>query len=160
MVVAAVVGLAACGDDGDDEAGPSFAADVEAALDAVDEELGGPQQYFEVTATSQLTNVFVAVDEATAAVPYVFVDGELAPPAPRQEGASGFTFGADVVQFDADAILSQVVEEVPGATIEALSVYGDDGGSVRYVVAVRSDAGGMLDVTVSPDGSVLAVDPV
>lgn len=155
----AAVGVAGCGgDDGGSDAG--FAADIDAAIAAVEAELGAGQQFFEVTATSQLTNVFVAVDDATAAVPYIFLDGRLEPPAPTLEGASGYTFGADAVQFDEDAILSQVAEEVPEATIESLSIEGGENGSVRYVVAVRSPAGGELDVTVAPDGAVLEVDPV
>jgi hypothetical protein len=31
---------------------------------------------------------------------------------------------------------------------------------VRYIASVRSAAGGFLDVTVSPNGVVLEVDPV
>lgn len=160
VACAAAVGVLGCGGGDDGEADHGFAADVEAAIEAVEAELGAPQQFFEVTATPQLTNVFVAVDDATAAVPYVFLDGELQAPAPALEGASGFTFGADAVRFDVDSVLSQVADEVPDATIESLSVEGGEAGSVRYVVVVRSPAGGQLDVTVAPDGSVLAVDPV
>lgn len=158
-VTALVVGVGACaGDDSDSDGG--FVRGIEAAIDAVEADRGTGQQYFEVTANQQLTNVFVAVDEATAAVPYVYLDGELQPPAPQLDGASGFTFTADAVDFDADAILSQVAAEVPDATVESLSVEGGEGGTVRFVVAVRSPAGGELDVTVAPDGAVLAVDPV
>ena len=138
-------------------------ADIEAAIDAVDAERGAAQQYFEVTANPQLTNVFVAVDDATAAVPYVFVDGELQPPAPRLEGASGFTFGATDVDIDESRVLSQVEAEVPGASIVALSVEGgsvESGSAVRYVVSAQSDRGGFLDITVSGDGRILAVDPL
>ena len=138
-------------------------ADIEAAVDAVDAERGAAQQYFEVTANPQLTNVFVAVDDATAAVPYVFVDGELQAPAPRLEGASGFTFGAADVDIDESRVLSQVEAEVPGASIVALSVEGgsvESGSAVRYVVSAQSDRGGFLDITVSGDGRILAVDPL
>ena len=138
-------------------------ADIEAAIDAVDAERGAAQQYFEVTANPQLTNVFVAVDDATAAVPYVFVDGELQAPAPRLEGASGFTFGAADVDIDESRVLSQVEAEVPGASIVALSVEGgsvESGSAVRYVVSAQSDRGGFLDITVSGDGRILAVDPL
>lgn len=138
-------------------------ADIEAAIDAVDAERGAAQQYFEVTANPQLTNVFVAVEDATAAVPYVFVDGELQPPAPRLEGASGFTFGAADVDIDESRVLSRVEAEVPGASIVALSVEGgsvESGSAVRYVVSAQSDRGGFLDITVSGDGRILAVDPL
>lgn len=48
--------------------------------------------------------------------------------------------------------------ELPDASIEALSVEGGEGGTVRYMVSVRSEVGGSLVVTIGPDGSVLAVD--
>lgn len=162
-VIAAVVVMvtfAACGGDAERGQDLSFAADVGRAAAAVEAEIGAGQAFFEITATPKHTNVFVATDDATVAVPYVFLDGELQPPAPALDGASGYTFGADALDYDADAILAQIAAEVPGATIESLSVVGGDGDTVRYVVAVRSAEGGWLDVTVAPDGRVLEVDPV
>ena len=147
------------GDDAVDDA-PALAADLLAAVAAVEAELGTGQEYFEVTAAVLVTNVFVAVDDASAAIPYVFVDGKLLPPEPRLDGASGFTFTAAAIEFDADAVLSRLADELPDATIESLSVEGGAGGVVRYVALVRSDAGGLLEVTLGPDGAVLAVDPL
>jgi len=155
-----VLAAAGCGDDSADDDVPSLGADIVAAVAAVEAERGAGQEYFEVTAAALVTNVFVAVDDATAAIPYAFIDGELLPPEPRLDGASGFTFGADAIAFDADAVLSQLAGEVPDATIESLSVEGGDGGIVRYVALVRSEVGGLLEVTLGPDGAVLAVDPL
>ncbi len=107
-----------------------------------------------------MINLFVAVDDATAAVPYVYLDGDLQPPAPTLTGASGFTFTADAVDFDEASILDAVSAELSESTIEALSIEGGDGGVVRYVVSTLSPEGGRLDVTVAPDGTVLEVDPI
>lgn len=162
LMVAATVVVASCG--GDDPAEPDgsdgaveWVGDVFAAVDAVEAELGGRQEYFEVTATPQLTNVFVAVDDATAAVPYTFVDGELLEPAPRLDGASGRTFTADGIAFDPGSVLDDLQQELPDATVDAISVEGGPGGSVRYLLAVRSAQGGVLDVEVGPDGTIRSV---
>ena len=115
---------------------------------------------FEVTANELVTNLFVAVEDATAAVPYVYLDGELQPPAPTLTGASGFTFTADDVDFDEETVLDAVSEELTDSTIEAFSIEAGAGGVVRYVVSTLSPEGGRLDVTVAPDGTVLEVDPL
>ena len=156
-----VLGLmASCGGGDDEGSETSWVGNIEAAMEAVEDVRGGGQEYFEVTANPQLTNVFVAVEAATAAVPYVFLDGELQEPAPVLDGASGFTFTLDDVDFDDEAILSTVEAELPGVIIDALSVEGGDDGTVRYVVSARSEQGGVLDITVGPDGTVFAVDPL
>ena len=165
-VVASAIGMivligAACGGDGDGgDGGDTFVPGIRPAIDAVEAELGAGQAYFEVTANQQVINLFVAVDDATAAVPYAYLDGELQPPAPKLTGASGFTFGADAVDFEEESILDAVTEELPDSTTEAFSIEGGEGGSVRYVIAMLSPEGGRLDVTVGPAGAVLAVDPV
>jgi hypothetical protein len=160
IVIAVLAVAAACGGDDDGGGSESFVSDIGPAIEAVEAELGEGQEFFEVTANQQVTNLFVAVDDATAAVPYVYLDGELQPPAPTLTGASGFTFTADAVDFDEASILDAVSEELPESTIEALSIEGGDGGVVRYVVSTLSPEGGRLDVTVAPDGTVLEVDPI
>ena len=157
LVAATVVG---CGGDDDGAGGDSFVADIGPAIEAVEAELGAGQQYFEVTANELVTNLFVAVDDATAAVPYVYLDGELQPPAPKLTGASGFTFSADAVDFDEETVLEPVREELTDSTIEAFSIEAGAGGVVRYVVSTLSSEGGRLDVTVAADGTVLEVDPL
>ncbi len=147
------------GGEAPDVEAPAFVTAVRDAMAAVDAELGGPQQYFEVTSNAQFTNVFVAVDDATAAVAYAFIDGELQPPAPRQDGASGNTFVAADVDFVDDRILSGVTADLPESEIDAISVYGDGFGAT-YVLAASSSAGGFLDIVVGPDGTVFSVDPV
>ncbi len=176
LVLTSVVG---CSNDGDETSGSNGSSDgvesgvVEAdddlqalavalrdAATAVDAELGAPQSFFELTATPKLTNVFVAIDEATAAVPYVFIDGVLEPPAPTIDGVTGYTFEADALTFDETVLLGRIADELPSAIIESVSVEGGPGGAVRYVVSARSDDGGLLEVIVGPTGAILSADPV
>ncbi|MEP1125830.1 MAG: hypothetical protein ABJH68_18270 [Ilumatobacter sp.] len=147
------------GGEAPDVEAPAFVTAVREAMAAVEDELGGPQRYFEVTSNAQFTNVFVAVDDATATVAYAYVDGELQPPAPKQDGASGNTFAATDVDFVDDRILSGATADLSDSEIDAISVYGDGVGAT-YVLAASSSAGGFLDIVVGPDGTVFSVDPV
>jgi len=154
-LAAAALLLAACG--GDEGRPEPRVADIEPALAAVERARGGPQQFFEANATPQRVNVFVAADGATTAVPYVYVDGELGPAGPPTP-ASGATFAASAVTFDPEHVLGQVTTDLPETELLVFSVVGGPGEAVRYGVVARSAAGGTLDITLSPQGNVLAVD--
>ncbi len=159
LAVIACGGGGAGGDGRPPGSAPDWVGDVQRAVALVEAELGEGQEFFEVTANVQLTNVFVAVDGATAAMPYVYLDGELLDPAPRLEGASGETFTAGAIGFDPNTVLSRVERELPTVTVDALSVEGGPNGAVRYIVSARSEQGGVLDIEVAGDGAILAVDP-
>ncbi len=169
VLAALTVGVlaVACGSDGDvSEPGerdpiepPGFVADVRDAVAAVEAELGSGQEFFEVTANEQFTNVFVAIDGGTVAVPYLYVDGELQPPAPERAGAEGNTFRAEDIRFDDELLLAGVSAELPETSVDALSVYGDGVGAI-YVLGASSEVGGQLDIVVGPTGAILSVDPL
>lgn len=128
------------------------------AVAALDAQLGGAQQYFEINATARLVNLFVALNNGAVAQPWLYLKGTLS--ATAGQPASGGTFLASSAVFDPDVILSQVLIELPGITIESFYVHGDGQGNVLYGVLATSDKGGALDVVLGADGSVKSVDPV
>jgi hypothetical protein len=145
--------------DGSVPANPAPRVDLIAdAVAALEQQLGGPQEYFEINATPRLVNLFVALNNGAVAQPWVYFDGVLT----SQEGqaAQGNTFAAAALTFDPDTVLDGVVGELPTSVFDAFIVEGGQGGVVRYTVVVTSTAGGQLVVTVGPTGDVLAVDPV
>lgn len=173
---AAAVILAAAGCSGDDGSSPSSTASplgptacaeadppllvdrIDDAIAAVEAELGGPQEYFEINATPLLVNLFVA-DVATETVtPYAYVGGELSAQEPL-DGAQGFTFVAESLEFDERRVLSCIVPQLPESVLDVFFVEGADGG-VRYTVLTSNDKGGQLTVEVNGQGQVLAVDAV
>lgn len=158
-LVAAGVAVAACGDDdaggGDGPVRPAIEL-IEPAIAAVEAELGGPQDFFEVTAEPQRVRLWVAREEATRAVPYVYVGGELARLGDPQ-GAEGGTFPGAAVDVDPDAVLDVIDDELDEPDVILFSIAGDGSGAVQYQATVRSDKGGTLDVVVAGDGTILSV---
>lgn len=131
---------------------------IAAAIAALERQLGAPQQYFEVNATARVVNLFVALNGATLAQAWLYLDGELT--SQPAQAASGGTFEAAEVAFDADRVLSKVRAEVPEAVLESFYVHGDGKGNVQYGVLASALCGGGLDIVVGGDGSVKSVDPV
>ncbi|MEY4173097.1 MAG: hypothetical protein RI900_262 [Actinomycetota bacterium] len=131
---------------------------ISEAIEALEQQLGAPQQYFEVNATARVVNLFVALNNATLAQAWLYLDGEFT--SQEAQAASGGTFGADAVAFDPERVLTRVRTEVPEAVIESFYVHGDGKGNVQYGVLASALCGGGLDVVVGPDGSVKSVDPV
>jgi len=150
--------LAGCGDGDDGSAGFPLVAEIAPAIGAVEAEIGGPLDYFEVNATPQLVNLFVATDGGSTATAYVYLDGELQPPAPPQGVASGETFRADALDFDPEVIFDGIADELREPAVTQFVVIGAPGGAVQYSAFVTSSEGGVLDVVLGPDGSVLGVN--
>ena len=154
-----VVALVACGgDDGGDDAVRPLVDQIAPAMAAVDEARGGPQQYFEVNATPQFVNLFVADPDGAAVVAYLYADGELEPPTPPS-AAAGETFAAEAVTFDADTILDGLDEELTDSDVVVFAVVAGPDGGVDYSATVESERGGILDVALAADGAVVSVDP-
>jgi hypothetical protein len=152
--------LGGCGDDGEDTGTFPVVGEIAPAIAAVEAELGGPQDYFEINATAQLVNLFVASDAESTATPYLYLDGGLQPPAPPRGVAGGETFRADDVDFDPAVIFTDIAEELDEPTVTQFVVVASAGGAVQYSAFVASSAGGILDVQLGPDGSVLGVDAI
>jgi hypothetical protein len=158
-IVAVAVSMAACGGDDDDGRGAALRPQLETiapAIEAVEAELGGPQEYFEITAEPQRVQLYVARADATQVAPYVFVGGELAA-AGDAASASGGTFGVDALDFDADTVLDGLDAALDSPDVIGFSVAGNDQGHVQYQAIVRSEQGGLLDVVLAADGAVQSV---
>ncbi|CAB4892790.1 unannotated protein [freshwater metagenome] len=128
---------------------------IRPAVAALEAKLGGAQQYLEVNATPTLVNLFVATDNATHAVAYVYAQGTLSEPAaPEVVKAGAPTFGAADIAFDAARVLAPLLVQLPNSQYRVFSVVGVAGGGVSYLVTVGSAQGGQLEVPVGADGSI------
>jgi hypothetical protein len=159
LVAAALLAVGTVGCGGDD-GGPErpVLAEIAPAIAAVEAKLGGPQQYFEINATAQVVNLFVADAAKTSVTAYVYVGDSLAQVG-EPAGAQGNTFAASAITFDPGTVLDQVGDELPDSDIALFTIAGGPGGAVQYTASVQSKEGGTLEVTLGPDGAVLSVDP-
>ena len=127
---------------------------VDDAIAAVEAALMGPQKYFEINATAQLVNLFVALEDGTAAQAWLYLDGELTSDEPAP--AKGGTFRAADLDIDSATIFSRLQIELPGATVESFYIHGDGQGAVQYGVLLTTSLGGALDVRLSSAGQILS----
>lgn len=160
MVLSALAGVvvAACGGSDAGESGPlPVVGEISAAIEAVEEHYGAPQDYFEISADLERVSVIVAADGATAAEQgYYEPDGGFTVPEPVGE-ASGSTFRADALDIDAGTIFSAIRDELDDPVIIDFAVQGSADGSAIYDATVAGERGGVLLVLLAGDGSILAV---
>lgn len=126
------------------------------AIAAVEAKLGGPQEYFEINATSKLVNVWISLNDGTMAQNWLYFDGQLT--SKTAEPAQGSAFAASAVTFDPDTVLAQLQHDLPSSSIDLFLVEGGPGGSVRYTAVLTSEQGGQLEVTLGSDGTVQHVE--
>ncbi len=92
--------------------------DVQPAVKAVEQALGGPQRYTEINVDVQNVNLFVAKGDGTE-LAYLYRTGTLSPPEspmPQEQGAVNFSL--DTVNLDKVAGFQTLLSaQLPGATI-------------------------------------------
>lgn len=135
------------------------AADVPAAVRAVEAKLGGAQRFTEVNAGVDVVNVFVAGPDGTES-PWQFGSSGLEGPAPSQAaGADHPAFALDGVDIDrADRVAREATDQFPTATMTRFALRRASDGSVVWSVGLRSAQGGLIEVTFAGDGRFLGAD--
>ena len=136
---------------------PVLLEQIRPAVAALEAQLGAPQRYFEINATPTLVNLFVATDNDTQAVAYVYEAKALQPPAEAQP-ASGPTFTAAEMTFDEARVMALTVAQLPNSTFLRFAVTGVAGGGVSYKIVTLSELGTEFNVVVGPTGSVVGTD--
>ncbi len=136
---------------------PVLLEQIRPAVAALEAQLGGPQQYFEINATPTLVNLFVATDNGTQAVSYVYEAKVLQPPAEAQQ-ASGPTFTAAEMTFDEARVMALTVAQLPTSTFLRFAVTGAASGGVSYKIVTQSELGTEFNVLVGPTGNVVGTD--
>jgi len=156
-VVVCLLGLlSSCGGDDDDAPVPVVEL-IPEAVAAVEEHYGAPQEYFEISARIDGVAYVAAVDDATVAEQGSYMaDGVFGPPEPIGE-ASGATFRADQIDVDPDRIFAGIRDELDDPVIIDFAIRGGPDGTVIYDATVVSDGGGLLRVTLGPEGQIQAV---
>ena len=166
--IAICLALSACTDDRGsfDTTVPAVASSVDVpivdqiddAIAALELELGGPQEYFEINATARLINLFVAVDAGTAVQPWLYFGGELT--ADDRAPAEGGVLRAGDLDFDPVTIFSRLQSELPGATIESFYIHGDGLGAIQYAALLTTSQGGAIEVELRSDGQIISSEPL
>ena len=147
---------------------------IEAALDAVDAEVGSGKavQLFEVNATELVVNVFVATDldgtpnsdgRPDGVIHFVFSERDGLETAPEAVAATGPTFARSALDFDSASILTAVTTELPASSPEmfvmtAAGTVENPTGVVEYRVLLQSPQGGQLSVLLTNQGEIIGTD--
>lgn len=160
MVVASLFGGIGCGGDSS-ESTPLLRVDlIDAAIDQVADRVAGPVSFFEVNATPLVVNLFVASEGGTVQQ-FIFDGRKLVGPS-EPLGAQGATFSADMVDFDPNAVLDAVFDELPDSepSMFVINAPGDSGAAsrVEYRILLRSSKGGELAVVVDRSGGIIGTD--
>lgn len=129
---------------------------IQPAMTLIDDRYGAAQEYFEVSADRRRVSLVVATEGGAAE--QSFYCGDLGLTEPTDLGpASGQTFGAGALEFDAASVFDGIRGELDDPEIVDFAIVGAGEGAVVYDATVRSDSGGLLRIMVNGAGDVLGV---
>lgn len=138
---------------------PVRAADVPAAVKALETKLGGPQRYTEINATDKGVNLFLAASAGEQA--WYFEGGRLDGPSAPQTTPTAeptvFTL-ENVALGRAAEIARDAAAKVPDASMLGFTLRHEGQQGLVWAVDFRSNLGGLLHVTYGPAGGFLGVD--
>jgi hypothetical protein len=160
MGVLLVVGALVAGCGGSTKATDSQvrAADIPAAVRAVEQAAGGPQRFTEINVNADGVTLFVASGD-TDEISYFFHDGTLDPPStpsPRQDEP----FALDGVPLDVGAqLVTRIEQQFKGAVVTRLALIDLPDQGLGWALTHRSASGGLLNSFYSPTGEVKVAVP-
>ena len=128
---------------------------IDDAIAAVEAELGGPQQYFEIFASPVVVNLLVSTGSGQG-VSYIYAAGELGEPEAGFSDAP--TFAAAEVDFDPGSVLAAVRAQLATSTFRAFSITATSAGVIDYKAVVDSSQGTEFVVYLSGTGAILGTD--
>ena len=145
---------------------------IENALDAVEQKAGTDLIFFEINATTELVNVFVATDLdgspnadglPDAVVHYVFTEKDGLETAPEPVGANGPTFARSALDYEPSSILKKALSELPESTpqmfvITAAGTAENSTGTVQYRLLMQSSQGGQMSIVLTNTGEIVGTD--
>lgn len=145
---------------------------IETALDAVEQKNVPELSFFEINATTELVNIFVATDLdgipnadglPDAVVHYVFSEKDGLETAPDPVGANGPTFARTALDYEPSTILRKVLSELPDSTpqmfvLTAAGTATESTGTVQYRLIMQSSQGGQMSVVLTNSGEIVGTD--
>ena len=145
---------------------------IETALDAIQQKNGTELSFFEINATTELVNIFVATDLdgipnadglPDAVVHYVFTEKDGLETAPDPVGANGSTFARIALDYEPSTILRKVLSELPDSTpqmfvLTAAGTATESTGTVQYRLIMQSSQGGQMSVVLTNSGEIVGTD--
>jgi hypothetical protein len=130
---------------------------IMAAVEALEELLGGPQDYVEINADPQMVSL-ITFDAATSqARAYRYLGGVITPASEAFSISGGTVLRAEWIEFDPDHIFGMLRSELPDSTIVGFVVLGTADQTATYEAVVQSRQGGQILVSLSGTGTVLSV---
>lgn len=130
---------------------------IPAAVTALEELLGGPQEYVEINADSRLVSLITFNSATSQAQAYRYFQGVVTPASEPFAISGGTPLQAEWIAFDPEMIFEPLGEEVPNSTVVGFVILAGPDQTATYEAVVQSAQGGQILVGLGAQGQVLSV---